>query len=106
LQRFRGDRVDGRHEGRSVRRGRRRRCGGRVLDARGLRRRRAIAPRDHEGGHCIPHSAETYEELRTFVHGERGKMAGQPGKHDDRVMVLALANIAARQNGIGEPLVA
>jgi hypothetical protein len=33
-------------------------------------------------------------------------MAGLPGKHDDRVMALSLANIAARQNGIGESLVA
>jgi hypothetical protein len=33
-------------------------------------------------------------------------MAGQPGKLDDRVMRLSLANIAARLNGIGELLVA
>jgi hypothetical protein len=30
--------------------------------------------RDLEGGKCVPRSVETYEELRTFVHGERGKM--------------------------------
>ena len=53
--------------------------------------------RDLEDGNCIPQSSETYEELRTFVHGERGKMGGLPGKHDDRVMALSLASIAARQ---------
>jgi hypothetical protein len=58
-----------------------------------------------EDSKCIPHSVETYEELRTFVHGERGKLVGQQGKHDDRVMALSLANIAARQAGIGEMLV-
>src|SRR5207244_259319 len=57
--------------------------------------------RDLEDGHCIPHSPETYEELRTFVHGERGKMAGLPGKHDDRVMSLSLANMAVRQPEVG-----
>lgn len=51
---------------------------------------------------CIPHSAETFEELRTFVHGERGKMGGQPGKHDDRVMALSLASIAAKRIEIGD----
>jgi len=60
--------------------------------------------RNLEDGHCVPHSAETFEELRPFVHDERGKMAGQPGKHDDWAMALSLANIAARQNGIGELL--
>ena len=57
-----------------------------------------------EDGHRIPHSAETYEELRTFVHGERGKMGGLPGRHDDRVMGLSLANVAAKQGGIGSIL--
>src|SRR5258706_300932 len=53
--------------------------------------------RDLEDGQCIPHSAETFEELRTFVHGERGKMGGLPGKHDDRVMAISLANIGAKE---------
>jgi hypothetical protein len=44
--------------------------------------------RDMENGTCIPHSPETYEEVRTFVHGEQWKMGGLPGKHDDRVMAL------------------
>lgn len=60
--------------------------------------------RDLEDKKCIPLSAETYDELRTFVHGERGKMGGQPGKHDDRVMALSLANVAAGESGIGEIL--
>jgi hypothetical protein len=29
-------------------------------------------------------------------------MAALPGKHDDRVMALALANIAIREKDIGE----
>ena len=61
--------------------------------------------RDLEDGDCVPHSAETYEELRTFVHGERGKMGGISGKHDDRVMALSLANIAAKQSGMGDLLI-
>ena len=47
-------------------------------------------------------TAETFEELRTFVHGERGKMGGLPGKNDDRVMALSLANMAGKQQGIGD----
>lgn len=35
--------------------------------------------RDLEDGRVIPHSAETFSELRTFVHGERGKMAASLG---------------------------
>lgn len=58
--------------------------------------------RDLEDGSCVPHSAETYGELRTFVHGERGKMGAVQGRHDDRVMALALANVAARQPGFHE----
>ncbi len=50
---------------------------------------------------CIPRSFETYDELRTFVHGERGAMGGTKGSHDDRVMALLLANIAARQSAVG-----
>lgn len=53
---------------------------------------------------CIPRSFETYDELRTFVHGERGAMAGMEGCHDDRVIALALANIASKQGGIGDIL--
>src|SRR2546423_8862717 len=62
--------------------------------------------RDLEDGHCVPHSPETYEELRTFVHGERGKMGGLPGKHDDRVMALSLANVGAKESGLGSILFA
>jgi hypothetical protein len=46
----------------------------------------------------VRREADRVEEvgvLRTFVHGERGKMGTLPGKHDDRVMALASANIAA-----------
>jgi hypothetical protein len=57
--------------------------------------------RDFEDAKCVPHSAETYAELRMYVHGERGKMAGLPGKNDDRVMGLSLANITANQNAVG-----
>lgn len=53
--------------------------------------------RDLEDGQCIPHSIETYDELRTYVHGERGIMGAMPGKHDDRVISLALANLACRE---------
>lgn len=48
-------------------------------------------------GECIPHSFETHNELRVFVHGERGKMAAMPGNHDDRVIALALANLACHE---------
>jgi hypothetical protein len=30
--------------------------------------------RDLEGGRLVPHSPETYEDLRVFVHGERGSV--------------------------------
>lgn len=50
-----------------------------------------------------PAPPETFEELRTFVHGRRGKLAALPGKHDDRVMALALANVAAKEaSALGE----
>lgn len=52
--------------------------------------------KDLKAGKCIPHSYETYDELRVFVHGERGKMAALKGHHDDRVMALSLANFAAQ----------
>jgi hypothetical protein len=58
--------------------------------------------RDLEDAVCIPHSAETYDGLGTFVHGERGKMGG--GKHDDRVTGLSLANLAAKQTSISNML--
>lgn len=48
-------------------------------------------------GTCIPHSVDTYEELRVFVHGERGKMGAMPGKHDDRVMALSLAHMGCER---------
>lgn len=57
---------------------------------------------DLDDAKCIPHSAKTFAELRTFVHGERGKMAALPGKHDDRTMALGLVNIASREGRMGE----
>jgi hypothetical protein len=57
--------------------------------------------KDLKEGRCVPHSVETYDELRVFVHGERGKMAALKGHHDDRVMALSLANIGAQQAGLG-----
>lgn len=62
--------------------------------------------KDLKDGGCVPHSFDTYDELRTFVHGERGAMGAVKGSHDDRVIALALANIAARQNEVGELLFA
>lgn len=53
--------------------------------------------KDLKDGQCVPHSFETYGELRVFVHGERGTMAAMPGNKDDRVMALALANIGCRE---------
>ena len=61
--------------------------------------------KDLKDGRCIPKSFETYDELRTFVHGERGAMAGMKGSHDDRVMALSLANLGAQQDGLGDILV-
>lgn len=55
-------------------------------------------------GHCVPHSFEAYDELRVFVHGERGKMGAIKGHHDDRVIALALANIGSQHTGIGDIL--
>jgi hypothetical protein len=60
--------------------------------------------RDLEDGSGLLQSAETYDELPTFVHGERGKMAGLPEKHDDRVMALSLANVVVKQGGSGDIL--
>jgi hypothetical protein len=60
--------------------------------------------KDLKAGTCIPHSFETFDEIRTFVHGERGKMGGLRGHHDDRVMALSLANLAAQQSEIGSIL--
>jgi hypothetical protein len=62
--------------------------------------------RDLENGKCIPHSAETSDELRNFVHGEQGKMGGLPGRHDDRLMALTLANIGTRASWLGDFLFA
>ncbi|HEV7282312.1 MAG TPA: hypothetical protein VGN57_19070 [Pirellulaceae bacterium] len=53
--------------------------------------------RDLKDGKCIPHSVETYSELTTYVHGERGIMGAMPGKKDDRVISSALANLACRE---------
>ena len=53
--------------------------------------------RDLEDGKCVPHSVETYDELRTYVHGERGIMGAMTGKKDDRVIALSLANLACRE---------
>jgi hypothetical protein len=50
----------------------------------------------------VPHSAVTYSELRTFVHGERGKTGGSRGRHDDRVVARALTNIGMRKQFFGE----
>lgn len=60
--------------------------------------------KDLKDGRCIPRSVETYDELRTFVHGERGAMAGMSGCKDDRVMALSLASIGAQQGGVGDIL--
>jgi len=57
--------------------------------------------KDLKEGRCVPHSIEAYDELRVFIHGERGKMGALKGHHDDRVMALSLANVAAQQAGIG-----
>jgi hypothetical protein len=58
-----------------------------------------------EDGHLIPHGPETYEELRVFVHGERGSIGALPGKHDDRVMALSLANMAVREKPVGDIII-
>ena len=39
--------------------------------------------------------------MRTFVHSERAKMGRLPGKHNDHVMTLALANLAVKQGRVG-----
>lgn len=56
--------------------------------------------KDLKQGTCIPHSFETHDELRVFVHGERGTMAAMPGNKDDRVIALSLANLACREMAI------
>jgi hypothetical protein len=60
--------------------------------------------KDLKEGGCIPHSFGTFDELRTFVHGERGAMAAIKGSHDDRVMALSLANLGAKESGLGSIL--
>lgn len=50
--------------------------------------------KDLKEGRCVPHSIEAFDELRVFVHRERGKMGGLKGHHDDRVIALTLANDA------------
>jgi hypothetical protein len=52
---------------------------------------------DLKNGQCIPHSFETHDELRVFVHGERGTMAAMKGHHDDRVIAFSLANLACHE---------
>lgn len=56
-----------------------------------------VLKKDLREGKCIPHSIEAHDELRTYVHGERGKMDAMKGKKDDRVIALTLANLAARE---------
>jgi len=56
-----------------------------------------VLKRDLKDGACIPRSPETYDELRTYIHGERGIMGAMPGKKDDRVIALSLANLACRE---------
>lgn len=58
--------------------------------------------KDLKAGTCLPQAFDTYDELRVFVHGERGKMAALKGHKDDRVMALSLANIAAQNATIGD----
>lgn len=58
--------------------------------------------KDLKDGCGVPHPFDTYDELRTFVHGERGAMAALKGSHDDRVMALSLANIGAQQTFTSE----
>ncbi|QDT46178.1 hypothetical protein Pan258_01950 [Symmachiella dynata] len=53
--------------------------------------------RDIEDKQCIPQSHETYAELMCYVYGDRGIMGAMPGKHDDRVIALSLANIACER---------
>lgn len=57
----------------------------------------SVLKRDLKSGDCIPVSFDTFEELRCFVHGERGIMAAMTGKKDDRVTALYLANLACRE---------
>jgi hypothetical protein len=60
--------------------------------------------KDLKDGGCVPHSFETCDELRVFVHGERGKMGAIKGHHDDCVIALARANIGSQHVGIGDIL--
>ncbi len=53
--------------------------------------------KDLKDGDCVPRSFETYDELRVFVHGERGTMAAMKGNHDDRVIALSLSNLACHE---------
>lgn len=55
-------------------------------------------------GTCVPRSFETYDELRTFVFGERGKMAAIKESMDDRVIALSLAKIGAVESSLGDIL--
>lgn len=51
-------------------------------------------------GAIIP-SRETVQELTTFVIGHDGKVAGQSGCHDDRVIASAIAMELRKRQGIG-----
>ena len=42
------------------------------------------------------HSPKLLDELQTFVNLPNGKMAAQPGSHDDCVMALAIAAFGAK----------
>ena len=53
--------------------------------------------RDLEDKQCVPQSPKTYIELMHYVYGDRGIMGAMQGKHDDRVIALALANIACER---------
>jgi hypothetical protein len=55
-----------------------------------------------ENGKCRLNSGETFEELRTFVYGERGQIGGLSGKKDDHLMGLSRANASAQQSGVGD----
>jgi hypothetical protein len=44
---------------------------------------------DLEDGECVPQSPDTYDELCTYVFGDRGIMAATQGKKDGRVIALA-----------------
>src|SRR5262249_8494177 len=50
-------------------------------------------------GAIVP-SKETVEEMCTFIRDERGKMGGQPGMHDDRVIASCIASEIRKYSGL------